>query len=432
MARKKNADASIQPGLPSDYIAFLESLKTRVRQSQTKAMLSANRELIALYWDIGRQIVERQECEGWGKSVVDRLAADLQQAFPGMGGFSSVNVLRMRTFFLAYRDVPSNLSQPVTEIGLAISSQAVTKLKDKKSAPAVPKSAAVVAQPVRQLAEPVLSQAVTEFPPHPVALIPWGQNLELLFKLKDPTRRLWYAAKTVEHGWSRAVLTVQIESDLYGRQGHAVSNFAATLPAPQSDLAQQVLKDPYLFDFLTLHDDAIERDLEHGLVNHIRRFLLELGAGFAFVGQQVHLTVGEDDFYIDLLFFHLKLRCFVVIDLKMRKFAPEDAGKMNFYLSAVDSQMRHLDDAPSIGLVLCKTRDRITAEYALRDIAKPIGVAEWQTQLVNALPESLQASFPTIAEIEAELERIPIDTADISPAVRKTTPKPRPKRKGSK
>ncbi len=404
MARQTKAVSAVQLGLPVDYVEFLESLKARVRQAQTKAMLSVNREMIALYWDIGRQIVERQEREGWGKSVVDRLAADLQQAFPGMGGFSSVNVLRMRTFFLAYRAVASNVPPSSPKLDLAISSQAVTKLKVKNSAQAVPKSAAVVAQPVRQLAEPVLSQTVTENPPHPVALIPWGQNLELLFKLKDPAQRLWYAAKTLEHGWSRAILTVQIESDLYGRQGKAVSNFAETLPSPQSDLAQQALKDPYLFDFLTLHDEAIERDLETGLVDHIQKFLLELGAGFAFVGRQVHLVVGEDDFYIDLLFYHLKLRSFIVIDLKMRKFSPEDAGKMNFYLSAVDSQMRHPDDAPSMGLVLCKTRDRITAEYALRDIAKPIGVAEWQTKLVDSLPESLKGCLPSIAEIEAELE----------------------------
>jgi predicted nuclease of restriction endonuclease-like (RecB) superfamily len=268
----------------------------------------------------------------------------------------------MRAFYLAYRPDPANLSQAVTELELSR-------------------------------------------PPQAVAEIPWGHNQVLLFKLKDPTQRLWYAAKTVEQGWSRAVLTVQIESDLYGRQGKAVSNFAGTLPSPQSDLVQQALKDPYLFDFLTLHEEAIERDLETGLVDHIQKFLLELGAGFAFVGRQVHLSVGEEDFYLDLLFYHLKLRCFVVIDLKMKKFTPEDAGKMNFYLSAVDSTMKHATDAPTIGLILCKTRDRITAEYALRDIAKPIGVAEWQTKLVQSLPEALKGSLPSIEEIEAELGR---------------------------
>ncbi len=199
------------------------------------------------------------------------------------------------------------------------------------------------------------------------------------------------------------MLTVQIEGDLFGRQGKAITNFPARLPAPQSDLAQQSLKDPYLFDFLTLHDEAVERDLEAGLVEHIQKFLLELGAGFAFVGRQVHFVVGDDDFYLDLLFYHLKLRCFVVIDLKMRPFTPEDAGKMNLYLSAVDVQMSHATDAPAIGLILCKTRDRIIAEYALRDIAKPIGIAQWQTKLVQSLPETLKGSLPSIEEIEAEL-----------------------------
>jgi predicted nuclease of restriction endonuclease-like (RecB) superfamily len=216
-------------------------------------------------------------------------------------------------------------------------------------------------QPASDFGEPIL--------PHLAAEIPWFHNVILIEKVKQPAQRLWYAAKTIEHGWSRAVLTVQIESDLHKRQGSAVSNFAATLPAPQSDLAQQALKDPYLFDFLTLREEDVERDLENGLVDQIQKFLLELGAGFAFVGRRVNLVVGDDDFYLDLLFYHLKLRCFVVIDLKMKAFTPEDAGKMNFYLSAVDSLMRHPDDAPTIGLILCKTHNRLIAEYALRELA---------------------------------------------------------------
>jgi len=262
------------------------------------------------------------------------------------------------------------------------------RLCDKTKAPGK------VAQPVRQLTE--------EEPPEAVAGLPWGHNVVLLQKVKDSVQRLWYAAKTVEHGWSRAVLTVQIESGLFARQGSAVTNFERRLPAPQSDLAQQSFKDPYLFDFLTLREEAAERDLEEGLVAHIQKFLLELGAGFAFVGRQVHVTVGDSDFYLDLLFYHLKLRCFVVIDLKMKSFTPEDAGKMNFYLSTVDAQLRHPSDAPTIGLILCKTRDRVIAEYALRDIAKPMGVAEWQTRLIQSLPESLKGSLPSIEEIEAE------------------------------
>ncbi|MBA4029865.1 MAG: DUF1016 domain-containing protein [Planctomyces sp.] len=377
MAKKKPAAGLAALGLPADYPAFLESLKCRVQQAQTKAMLSVNRELIQLYWDIGRLIVERQDREGWGKGIVDRLAADVQKAFPGLGGFSPVNIWRMRAFFVAYRRAAAIPSQPATD------------LKSRKSS-----KAPILSQPATELTDTV--------PPSPVAEIPWFHNVILISKIKDPTQRLWYASKTLEHGWSRAVLTVQIESDLFGRQGKAISNFAGTLPAPQSDLAQQSLKDPYLFDFLTLREDAVERDLELGLVDHIRKFLLELGAGFAFVGRQVPLSVGEEDDYLDLLFYHLKLRCFIVVDLKMRKFTPEDAGKMNYYLSAVDDLMRHPTDAPSMGLILCKSRDRIKAEYALRDITKPIGVAEWQTKLLKSLPEKLKGSLPTIEQIEAE------------------------------
>ncbi|MFO0966333.1 MAG: PDDEXK nuclease domain-containing protein [Gemmataceae bacterium] len=374
MARKKKAAAVKGAGLPEDYGAFLESLKGRVRQAQTKAMLSVNRELIQLYWDIGRQIVHQQEKAGWGRATVERLADDIQKSFPGMGGFSRTNVFRMRAFYLAYAGDAAKVPQAVGQ----------------KDDPSVPQ---------------LVGQVDSENLPQLAAEIPWGHNVWLVEKVKDPIERLWYAAKTLEHGWSRAVLTVQIESDLYRRQGKAVSNFAVTLPAPQSDLAQQALKDPYLFDFLTLHDDAVERDLEAGLIDHIQKFLLELGSGFAFVGRQVPLSVGEDDDYIDLLFYHLKLRCFIVIDLKMKKFTPADAGKMNYYLSAVDSLMKHPSDAPSMGLILCKTRDRIRAEYALRDIGKPIGVAEWQTKLVQSLPEGLKGSLPSIEEIEAEFRK---------------------------
>ncbi|MDR3632987.1 MAG: PDDEXK nuclease domain-containing protein [Isosphaeraceae bacterium] len=370
MPRKKEVTPT-STGLPADYPAFLESLKRRVQQAQTKAMLSVNRELIQLYWEIGRLICERQERAGWGQSVLERLADDLQKALPGVSGFSRSNVFRMRAFYVAYRS-REKVAQPVRQ----------------------PKATPKVAQPVTQLVE--------EGPPEAVAGLPWGHNVVLLQKVKDPAQRLWYAAKTLEHGWSRAVLTVQIESGLFARQGSAVTNFGSRLPTPQSDLAQQSLKDPYLFDFLTLHDGAVVRDLETGLVDHIQKFLLELGSGFAFVGRQFHLNVGADDFYLDLLFYHLHLRCFVVIDLKMKKFTPADAGQMNFYLSAVDSLLKHPTDQPTIGLILCKTHHRVIAEYALRDIAKPIGVAEWQTKLVQSLPESLQGSLPSIAELEAE------------------------------
>jgi predicted nuclease of restriction endonuclease-like (RecB) superfamily len=224
-------------------------------------------------------------------------------------------------------------------------------------------------------------------------------------KIPSLADRLWYARKTVEHGWSRAVLTHHIEAQLHQREGRAVTNFQRTLPPPQSDLAEQTLQDPYNFDFLTLGSEARERDLELGLLDHIQKFLLELGVGFAFVGRQFHLEVAGQDYSLDLLFYHLRLRCYVVIDLKMRAFEPEFAGKLNFYLSAVDDQLRHPDDKPSIGLLLCKERDRLTVEYALRDVRKPIGVAQWQTKLVESLPKKLKGSLPTIAEIEAELSK---------------------------
>lgn len=347
------------PRSPAGYREFLEGLKRRIRTAQVKAVLAANRELIRLYWDIGRTIVERQRSEGWGKSVIDRLALDLAKAFPGIEGFSASNLWRMRAFFVAYTAGSTNL-----------------------------------AQAVRDLPEPV--------PPGPVSDIPWGHNVALLERLSDSIVRFWYARMTIEHGWSRAVLLHHIESHLYERQGKAVTNFKATLPPLQSDLAEQAIKDPYTFDFLTLADDAREKELERGLVDHVRKFLLELGAGFAFVGQQVHLEVGGDDFYMDLLFYNLKLRCFVVVELKNGPFKPEYSGKMSFYLSAVDDRMRHKDDQPSVGIIMCRTKNKLVAEYALRDVRKPIGVSAFR--LTRALPESLRGTLPTVGDIEREFQ----------------------------
>jgi predicted nuclease of restriction endonuclease-like (RecB) superfamily len=340
------------------YAALLDELKARIRAAQVKAALSVNRELILLYWDIGKSIVERQRKEGWGKSVVERFARDLQAEFPGISGFSPQNMCYMRAFYLAWTVEVANLQQPVGEL-------------DGENLP----------------------QAVGE--------IPWGHNVQLLSKLNDPSKRFWYAQKTIEHGWSRAVLVHQIESSLYERQGKAVTNFDRALPPPQSDLARQALKDPYVFDFLTLTEDAAERELERGLLAHIRKFLLELGTGFAFVGQQHHLEVGGEDFYLDLLFYHLRLRCYVVIDLKVEPFRPEFAGKMNFYLSTVDDRLRQQDDKPSIGLILCKDKSKIIVEYALRDTRKPMGVASYR--LTASLPRHLKGSLPSIEELEAEL-----------------------------
>lgn len=356
-ARKKTVGNDLLPardwptasdlGLPDGYAPVLAELKSRVRSTQLKAAVSVNRELILLYWHIGSEILRCQNEQGWGAKVVDRLSRDLRAEFPEMSGFSPRNLKYMRAFASEWPDL--------------------------------------------------------EFVQQAAAQIPWFHNVLLMERLKDEDVRQWYVRKTIEHGWSRAILTTQIETKAYERAGKAITNFDRTLPPEHSDLAREVLKDPYTFDFITLADDAVERDLERGLVRHIEEFLLELGVGFGFVGRQVRLDVGGDEYVVDLLFYHLKLRCFVVIDLKMKPFKPEDAGKMNFYLSAVDDLMRHADDEPSIGLLLCRDRNCVTAEYALRDIGKPIGVAEWQTRLVESLPAELQGQLPSIEELEKEL-----------------------------
>jgi predicted nuclease of restriction endonuclease-like (RecB) superfamily len=363
--------------LPADYGRLFAAIKVRVQAAQVRAGLAANRELLALYWDIGRMILDRQQSEGWGTKVIDRLSRDLQNEFPGQQGFSPRNLKYMRAFAEAWPET-SIVQQPAAQ----------------KSRPI----AAIVQPPFVQRApspSPIVQQ--------PVAQLPWGHHTILLNKLDTPADRLWYAAKAVEHGWSRNVLALQIDSALHLRQGKAVSNFQKTLPPPQSDLAQQITKDPYLFDFLNLRDGANERAVEDALLVNIEKFLLELGVGFALVGRQVHMEVGDQDFYVDLLFYHLKLRCFVVVDLKVREFTPEAAGKMNFYLSAVDDRFRQPKDQPSIGLILCRTKNRVIAEYALRDVKKPIGVSGYLTRLVETLPQPLREAIPSVREIERGL-----------------------------
>jgi len=344
---KENASAGDL--VPNGYPVFLTELKERIQTAQVMAALSVNRELVLLYWQIGRDILLRQRDAGWGAKVIDRLSHDLRAAFPEMKGFSRTNLLYMRAFAQAWPE------------------------------------------------EPFVQQLVGQ--------IPWGHNVVLLDKIKDPTTREWYVRQTVQYGWSRNVLGLQIESRLFERQGSAPTNFARTLPAPQSDLAQQILKDPYAFDFLTLDKDAHERDLERGLLEHLRQFLLEMGAGFAFVGSQYHLRVGDSDFFLDLLFYHVRLHCYVVVDLKMGKFTPGDVGQLNFYLSAADDLLRTEGDGPTLGLLLCRTKDSTVAEYALRDVGKPLGIAEFR--LGEALPESLRGTLPTIEELEAELADVP-------------------------
>lgn len=372
---ERNRQTDVGP-VPASYPALLADIKERVWRAQLRAHLAASRELVLLYWEIGRDVVSRQRLEGWGKSVIERLAADIQKEFPGVEGFSANNFWRMRGFYLAYSESDTILAPPVQDLGG----------ERPSSGP-----------------EPILAPAVQESPPPEMLALPWSHNVVLIQKIKDHATRLWYARQAAQHGWSRNILALQIDSALHERQGKAVTNFAQTLPPPQSDLAQQITKDPYLFDFLTLRDGANERALESGLLQHVEKFLLELGAGFALVGRQVHLEVGGQDYYLDLLFYHLHLRCFLVVDLKARDFTPEAAGKMNFYLSAVDDRFRHPGDQPSIGLILCREKNRVIAEYALRDIQKPVGVSGYVTRLVETLPAPLKDAIPSVAELERGL-----------------------------
>jgi len=341
--------------LPAVYDSFLQELKDRIRSAQVRAALSVNRELVVLYWTIGRDILNRQKDEGWGTKIIDRLSDDLTKAFPDMRGFRARNLKYMRAFAEAYPD--------------------------------------------------------KEFVQQVVAQLPWGHQVRILDTVKDATQREWYIRQAVQSGWSRNVLVHQIDGKLYDRQGHALTNFDRTLPSPHSELAQQLIKDPYNFDFLTLGPEVLERDLERSLIEHVRDFILELGKGFAFVGNQYHLEIGGQDYFLDLLFYHLRLRCYVAIDLKIEEFKPEFAGKMNFYLSAMDDLLRQSEDQPSLGLILCKERNRLVVEYALRDMSKPMGVAAYR--LTQALPERLQSELPTAADLVGELPLLDLLTLRI-------------------
>ncbi|MCK9609305.1 MAG: PDDEXK nuclease domain-containing protein [Methylomonas sp.] len=332
--------------LPADYPAWLTELKSRIHSAQQRAALAVNRELVLLYWQIGQDILTRQTQQGWGAKVIERLAQDLRNAFPDMKGFSPRNLKYMRAFAEAWPDA--------------------------------------------EFVQAVLAQ------------LPWYHQLALLDKLKSEAERRWYVAKTLEHNWSRNVLVMQIETRLFERSGTAITNFEDRLPKPQSDLARESLKDPYRFDFLGLTEAAQEREIENALVRHVTEFLLELGAGFAFVGRQVLLDVGGDEFFIDLLFYHLKLRCYVVIELKAGTFKPEHLGQLGFYLTAVDRQIKDEHDSPTIGLLLCKSKNKVVAEYALSDKTQPMGIAEYK--LLESLPAELQTSLPSIEAIEQALQ----------------------------
>lgn len=333
--------------LSKEYVELLNQLKLRVSASRYKASLAANSELILLYHYIGTEILAKQAIYGWGAKIIDQLSKDLSSAFPEMKGFSTRNLKYMRQFAQIYPDV--------------------------------------------QFVQATLAQ------------LTWYHNITLLDKIKDSEERLFYLKKAVQHGWSTPVMVHQIELNLYQREGKATNNFKERLTSPHSDLANQTLKDPYIFDFLSIGKEAHEREIEKSLIQHMENFLIELGEGFAFVGRQFHLEVSNQDFYIDLLFYHLKLRSYIVIELKADKFQPEHAGKMNFYLSAIDDLLKHPSDNPSIGLILCKTKDQVLAEYTLRDMNKAIGLAEYR--LSNALPKNLKTVLPTIEALEAELSK---------------------------
>jgi predicted nuclease of restriction endonuclease-like (RecB) superfamily len=339
--------------LLNNYAEVLEKLKTEIRTTQLRATIAANAELLALYWRIGNIILEQEKQQGWGQKVVIRLVADIKAEFPTMRGMSPRNLRYMKSFAVAYPD------------------------------------------------NPFVENSILQVP---LAKLTWYHHITLLDKVKDSDERQFYIKATVENGWSRDVMVQQIESNYRTRSGQAITNFTRTLPEPLSDLAQQSLKNPYLFDFLSLTQQYKERDLENGLVEHITNFLLELGKGFAFVGRQYPIEVSDRDFAIDLLFYHLKLRSYLVIDLKVVEFEPEFVGKLNFYLSAVDDQLRGEFDNPSIGLLICRRHDKLMAEYALRDFQKPMGITEYQLQ--ESLPEDLKNRLPTIEEIE---ERLQID-----------------------
>lgn len=332
----------------SDYKDWLNSIKQRVVAARMRVALAANSELIRFYWELGSQIDEKQQHSQWGDKIIQQLSADLQKEFPEIKGFSTTNLKYCLRFYQFFAELqPSPFGQ----------------------------------QPVDQ--------------------IPWGHNIQIFTKCTSLEEASFYINQTLEQGWSRDVLALQLKSRLHERAGKTISNFSRTLPAPQSDLAQQTLKDPYTFDFMQLTTPFNERDVEQQLTRHLTQFLLELGKGFAFVGRQYHLEIADNDYYLDLLFYHITLKCYVVIELKNKKFIPEYAGKLNFYLSAVDSLLKKDDDQPSIGLLLCRDKSNIEVEFALRDMNKPMGVSEYN--LVDNLPDNLKGALPTVEEIERDL-----------------------------
>jgi predicted nuclease of restriction endonuclease-like (RecB) superfamily len=367
----------------NEYRNWLVELKHTILQSQIKAALAVNSQLIMLYWNLGLQIVEKQEYTNWGSGFLDQLSKDLKNEFPDLGGFSKRNLELIRQWFLFYKEVGINTKQLVSQLN-------ESKEQETKQ---------LVSQNIDKENQVLIHSSIEEY----FFNIPWGHHILIVQKIKNKNEAIFYIKQTIEYNWSRAVLLHNIESNLYSRQGKTINNFATTLPMPQSDLAIELMKDPYCFDFLQLTQKYNEDDLEKALTNNITQFLLELGKGFSFVGKQYIVSLAGKDYKIDLLFYHLILRCFVVIELKVVDFEPEFAGKLNFYLNVVDDQLKHPSDNPTLGIIICKTKNNIEAEYALRGIEKPIGISEYELQ--KLLPDDYKNTLPTIEEIEKELNK---------------------------
>jgi predicted nuclease of restriction endonuclease-like (RecB) superfamily len=377
--------------LDPSYKQWITELKEKVRSAQLKAAVAVNTELIQLYWDLGKMITEKQTAYGTG--FLQQLSKDLTDAFPDMKGFSLRNLKYCRNFFEFYNS--PNRQQPVANfknVDITKGQQAVALLKNDDN---------VKSQQLVDQFENSDKNPQTEIRQQAVAQIPWGHNILIFTKSSSLEEAQFYVNQTIQNGWSRNVLTLQLKTNLFERAGKAINNFSQTLTPPQSTLAQETLKDPYAFDFISIAQPYRERDIENQLVQHITKFLLELGKGFAFVGQQYHLAIADNDYYIDLLFYHTRLKCYVVVELKNTRFIPEYAGKLNFYLSAVDTLLKDETDKPTIGIILCREKNNIEAEFALRDLNKPIGISEFN--LTEILPEELKSSLPTIEEIENEL-----------------------------
>ena len=371
------------------YSDLLNDIKIRVRQGQLRVNISANSEMLATYWDVGKMIHERQQKEGWGAGVIPKLANDLKNDLSEVKGFSERNLNNMISFYQEYSDIVTIGKPPVSQLAVAISPPVVAELETG--------TRSILQPPVAKL------ENQSDFKQKLILSTKWANHIILIQKVKDLPTRYWYMQQCINNGWSRDTLSDMIKSKLHERQGKSATNFDLTLPPADSQLAKEMLKDPYIFDFATLTTEFTERELEKELIKYIEKFLVELGAGFAFVGSQYKITVSDKDFYIDLLFYHLKMRSFVVIELKRGDFIPEYAGKMNFYCSAVDDILRHKDDNPTIGLILCQGKDRLFAEYSLKDINKPIGISEYE--LTRILPDNLKSSLPSIEEIEYQIER---------------------------